>query len=587
MADEASDYQLLQTHRATGSQEAFARLVSRHFSWVISSARRQVRDSAMADDVTQAVFIVLAKKPPTISPDSTLSPWLFGVVRRTCLNALRAQKRRRHYEQKAATMTSEVIESGDESSAWADLAPHLDGLLQTLNSADRQVLLLRFFERKSLADVGRSMGISEEASRKRVDRAIEKLRAAASKRNLQLAPAGAIAALLLANVARPASAQIVTAATSNVLAALSPSAAPTGGSILAQSVLKSLFWSSIKIPLVVSSLIALAMIGLTAGGWMRQSTPIASEQTGPTQTSAFHSPTTAAENGKLRVGYLVSKFTVTGPGKAFNGGGYTHAHPKVVPALADPSIEMWAVLEPGSEEDPSIAQIVQDVFGGRQLNGADVSQLQKCDVIVAAGVRNATPEVLRTLEYVVNEGTGLMIWICIGVTSPGVSDPVMQKLNGLKSSPDHGGQFALEWMDARVVGTHEILGNLSGRIGTPVKFRPELVWGLDPSVTPLVQMVSGPNEPPYYPVYVSTLGKGRIVHFGFATYTQIPKDFDKMVGGHFALRCMNWLAHRPMPPTVATTLPATQPVTTRDGSWVPVVGHAAPTTARIEIHKND
>jgi RNA polymerase sigma factor (sigma-70 family) len=585
MTAEPSDFELIEQFKASASKEAFSRLVSRHFSWVLSSARRQVRDDAMAEDVAQAAFIVLARKPPTLRPESTLSPWLFGVVRRTCLTALRAQTRRRRHEHKAATMTSEVIEPDDASSAWKELAPHLDALLQTLGSVDRQVLLLRFFEHKSLAEVGRAIGVSEDASRKRVDRALEKLRAAASKRNLRLATAGAVGTLLLANATQPANAQLTTTVTANAIAALSPTAAPTAASLLAQSVAKSLLWSSLKIPLALSSLLLLILFGWTAGGFMRQSqTPIAPEHS--TQISAFRPPTTKPADGKLRVGYIVSKFTVTGPGKSFNGGGYTHAHPKVVPALADPSVEMWAVLEPGSEEDPSIAQIVQDVFGGRQLNGGDPEQLRTCDVIVAAGIRNATPEVLRALEYAVNEGTGLLAWICIGVNKPGVADPIVQKLNGLSNSPDHGGRFDLEWIDGQVIGTHEILGNLSGRVGTPVKFRPELVWGLDPGAAPLVQLQTElKNWPPFYPLYVSTLGKGRIVHFGFATYTQIPKDFDKMVGGHFALRCLNWLAHRPMPPVVSTTLPATQPVIMGGRpTTVPISGSRvwAPTTSAVQ-----
>src|SRR5689334_19477308 len=100
MPDARTDFELLGLYARDGSNDAFAALVERHVSWVRSSARRQVRDPGTADDVTQAAFILLARKPPKLRPEQSLAPWLLGVVRNTAMTALRAQARRRRHEGK-------------------------------------------------------------------------------------------------------------------------------------------------------------------------------------------------------------------------------------------------------------------------------------------------------------------------------------------------------------------------------------------------------------------------------------------------------------------------------------------------------
>ena len=106
-----SDSLLLQEFAARRSQEAFTTLVSRHSDWVYSAALRMVRDRHLAEDVAQAVFLILADKAARLSA-APLHSWLFKVTRYASSNAIRARARRDKYERRAAMSTSEIHESG-------------------------------------------------------------------------------------------------------------------------------------------------------------------------------------------------------------------------------------------------------------------------------------------------------------------------------------------------------------------------------------------------------------------------------------------------------------------------------------------
>jgi RNA polymerase sigma factor (sigma-70 family) len=536
MDKSATDGELLRTYIATSSEEAFAELVRRHIGWIHASARRLTADEHLADDVTQATFIVLAKTPPKAHPDAPLSAWLFQVLRNVGKSALRMKRRRTFYEFKAATMRKELTIQEDLLE-WADLEPLVDELVGTLNAGDRQAILLQFYERKPLSDIARALGVSNDAARKRIERALRRLRDLAGKRGL-VTSVSAIASTMTLHL-RPAMPTAAAEAVAAAGCAARGSIGSTSAQQLAEHALRTVrvraLWTAV---LTASVFLAIVL----SSAWALNG------RTGSQGASAAAPRTLAATNGtprvpaRIKAGYIVSHSTVTGPSNAFHGGHYSHAHPRVLPALADPSIEFWAVIEPGTHRVPAIMKIVNEVFSGRWIDGSNYDDVKTCDVFVAAGIANAAPELLSTVDRAVQDGAGLLRWIGFGTTSPGRADPIVRRLNGLDNNEPHHGYFSLDWVDCTIVGQHPILGQASGRVGQPLKLRPDVSGKLVAGATPLIQIPSDGRRPALFPLFVTANGRGRVVHIGFATYTQIPKELDRLVGGGFSDRCISWLA---------------------------------------------
>jgi RNA polymerase sigma factor (sigma-70 family) len=169
------DSELLTAYSEKASQEAFAELVRRHIDLVYSAAVRQTGDRHMADDVTQAVFLVVARKTPTLRSGGMLAGWLVKTTRYAALNAIKYESRRRQHEQQAAAMNLERT-SEDVSVNQTDIGALLDGLLCRLSGKDRSALALRYLQGKTIREVGTQMGISEPAAQQRILRALTRLR---------------------------------------------------------------------------------------------------------------------------------------------------------------------------------------------------------------------------------------------------------------------------------------------------------------------------------------------------------------------------------------------------------------------------
>ena len=211
-----NDGHLLQAWATERSEAAFAEIVHRHLNLVYASALRQVRDVELARDVAQAVFLILARKAGRLGPKVLLAGWLFRTTRFVAARALRTAQRRQHYEQLAVAMNPPYDASSVMPEHWLEVEPHLDAALVSLSTADRDALVLRYFERHPLRTVADRLGISEDAAKKRVVRAVEKLRVALGKRSVPLTSVS-VAALLarLPSSAAPAdcAAGIASAAT--------------------------------------------------------------------------------------------------------------------------------------------------------------------------------------------------------------------------------------------------------------------------------------------------------------------------------------------------------------------------------------
>jgi RNA polymerase sigma factor (sigma-70 family) len=164
--DPLDDMALLREYAARASEAAFETLVSRRLNFVYSAALRQVRDPQLAAEITQAVFIILARKAGRISDRTILSGWLFKTTRFAARAELRNAALRRKREQEAQ-MQSE-IQSPTPNPLWEQMSPLLDEALAALGETDRQAVLLRLFENKSLAEVGARLGTGEDTARKRI-----------------------------------------------------------------------------------------------------------------------------------------------------------------------------------------------------------------------------------------------------------------------------------------------------------------------------------------------------------------------------------------------------------------------------------
>jgi RNA polymerase sigma factor (sigma-70 family) len=248
-----NDMDLLRQYAAGESEEAFETLVSRHVSLVHSAALRQARDANMAEEITQTVFIILARKAGSLSPNTILPGWLYRTTRYVAAAAVKIQLRRARREQEAQMIADE--QKGQDDSAWQQFSLLLDEAMAQLRDKDRDALVLRYFQNRTLREVGTVMGVDEYAAQKRVARALEKLRSIFVKRGAPLTTA-IIAGAISSNSVHAAPAAVAKAA-----AAVAVAKGAGGGSAtltMASGALRLMAWSNIKTAVVSGVLLLLA-----------------------------------------------------------------------------------------------------------------------------------------------------------------------------------------------------------------------------------------------------------------------------------------------------------------------------------------
>ena len=218
MNQRRSDFELLRAFAREGNQTAFADLVRRHIDLVYGTVVRKLDDAGAAQEVSQNVFTALARKAWQFAPDDSLPAWLHRSALLESKAWLRGELRRRRREETAAQLGT-TMNASDEQTALRAIAPLLDDALLELREKDRAALLLRFYEGRSLREVGAALGVSEDTAQKRVASAIEKLTQFFQRRGFRTATS-AVAVAALKNLAVSASAATTSAVVKSALAAV-------------------------------------------------------------------------------------------------------------------------------------------------------------------------------------------------------------------------------------------------------------------------------------------------------------------------------------------------------------------------------
>jgi RNA polymerase sigma factor (sigma-70 family) len=245
-----SDPELLSDYATGHSEEAFRELVRRHIDFVFSAALRQVGgDAHLAHDVAQSVFVDLARKSAQLATRPTLAGWLYTSTHFAAAKVVRGERRRRAYEHEA-TFMDEPTPQG-EPADWPRLRGVLDAAMLELDAADREAVLLRFFNGRSFAEIGAALRLNEDAARKRVDRALDKLHGLLARRGIS-STATALGAALAENTVHAAPAATAAKVSGAVFAGVAEvGRVATGASFFAMSKVLSFVAAGLVIALAL------------------------------------------------------------------------------------------------------------------------------------------------------------------------------------------------------------------------------------------------------------------------------------------------------------------------------------------------
>src|ERR1019366_6492476 len=221
---------------------------------VYSAALRQVNgDAHLAQDVAQLVFADLAGKAASLVGRQALTGWLYTGTHYAAAKAVRTEQRRHTREQEAHAM-QELLHDPGPKPDWETLRPVLDAAMHELNEADREAILLRYFENQAHADIGEQLGLSENAARMRIERALEKLRTILSRRGVTTTVA--LSASLSANA--------VTVAPAGLAVSISSAAALAGTTIHTTTAIaaKTIAMTTLQKAIITAALVAAAGTGV-------------------------------------------------------------------------------------------------------------------------------------------------------------------------------------------------------------------------------------------------------------------------------------------------------------------------------------
>ena len=249
---ELDDIALLRAYTERGSEEAFATLVARNVNKVYSVALRHTRNPPQAEEITQAVFVILARKAPHLGKRVLLEGWLYQAARLTALASVRSEHRRAHREQEAYMQS---VANENEFEVWSQIAPLLDTAIASLNETDRHAVVLRFLYGRNMKEVGAILGSNEGAARLRLHRAMVKLRRFFHKRGIVSTTE------ILAGAISAHGVQIAPIGLAKIATALGLAKAPAASFstlTLVKGALKIMAWTKAKTAIVIGAVLLLA-----------------------------------------------------------------------------------------------------------------------------------------------------------------------------------------------------------------------------------------------------------------------------------------------------------------------------------------
>ena len=297
---ELDDIALLQEYADRGSEDAFATLVARHTNKVYSVALRHTSNPHQAEEITQVVFVILARKCRSLGKRVVLEGWLYQTARLTALASVRSELRRARREQETIQSVSDEL----ETDVWPQIAPLLDSAIASLNAADQHAVVLRFLYGKSMKEVGAVLGANEDATRVRLHRAMEKLRRFFQRRRIA-STSEMLASAISAHAVETAPVGLAKTATSIALAKTLVASSST--LTLIKGALKLMTWTKAKTAIAVSVVVLLAT-GTTS--------ILIKEMRRRAEAHPNHGPRTTSVTAGIRGQFF-------GPGQLVDGGNTT------------------------------------------------------------------------------------------------------------------------------------------------------------------------------------------------------------------------------------------------------------------------
>ncbi|MGD0768842.1 MAG: sigma-70 family RNA polymerase sigma factor [Tepidisphaeraceae bacterium] len=550
-----SDAECLEAFVRGRDENAFRQLVERYGRIVYSAARRQAPDEQSAEDVTQAVFIVLIRKAAGVKPQN-LAGWLIKTTYLVARQARRTEARRIRRQTIAASIGATMNEQTPESDAdWREIAPLLDKAIWRLSEQDRNVVCMRFLHDKPISEVAAAMGISEPAAAKRVERALARLRRDFAARGVTVA-AAVIAATLSARGAEACPPGLVEAVAAKALAAAHGAAAASSASLLAKGIIlmatakKTALAAAIVLLLLTSG--AAVFVGITYFGNSNDTAAAPDAHGGAPIAADTATPGSPAGSNRIKVGILLSDYTANGPHWISTRYGWKD---QLIPvrALRDSSIEVIPVVEPGTAANPELARILSTNFPRKTpIDASNAQDLEKLDVLVAQAAHNVPWNVQQAVLQAVHDGLGFLNRGFMTVT-PGYT-PLYSSLSGV-DNVCYGWSNNYDPLKCEIVGDHPLLGDLAGQTGKTIMIELAGPVGVARGI-PLIRVSDMQNVTTHggikavagqymYPFLLSQYGRGRIMVFAFAHY-QVPAALDKANHGRFYVHCVQWLAGKPL-----------------------------------------